>query len=165
MKLKIFVFVFLILVNYFVIAQTGTYIGSGSVTQGLGTTTIVNLMPSCASNHITPLGTITATDSSVWTVPASNNFAIGPFASDLYNTCNSVTPNSLATANTTNVTIITIDAGEEVITGYIFSDNYFELYVNGVLIGVDPIPFTPFNSCVVKFKVSRPYTIAVKLVD
>jgi hypothetical protein len=32
-------------------------------------------------------------------------------------------------------------------------------------VGVDPIPFTPFNSSVVRFKVSRPYTIAVKLVD
>lgn len=58
-----------------------------------------------------------------------------------------------------------IDAQGEVITGYLFSDNYFELYINGILVGVDAIPFTPFNSSVVKFKVSKPYTIAIKLVD
>lgn len=155
----------LFLAPYFAVAQTGTYTGSGSVTQGLGSITTSNLMPNCSSNHITPLGTITATDATVWTVPAPNNFAIGPFASDLYNPCNGVTPTSLATANLTAVPTTIIDAGGEVITAYIFSDNYFEMYINGVLVGLDAVPFTPFNSAVVKFKVSRPYTIAVKLVD
>jgi hypothetical protein len=39
------------------------------------------------------------------------------------------------------------------------------LYINGQLIAVDAVPFTPFNSSVVKFKVNRPYTIAIKLTD
>ena len=165
MNAKINIIIISVLANYFVVAQTGTYNGSGSVTQGLGTTTTANLMPACASNHITPLGTITATDATIWIVPAPNNFATGPFASDLYNSCNGVTPTSLASANLTSVPTTVIDGSGDVITAYIFSDNYFEMYINGVLVGVDPIPFTPFNSCVVKFKVSRPYTIAVKLVD
>ncbi|MBF4391740.1 hypothetical protein EAY32_28175, partial [Vibrio anguillarum] len=54
--------------------------------------------------------------------------------------------------------------GEE-ITGYIFADNYFELYINGQLVAVDTVPFTPFNSSIVKFKVNKPYTIAVKVID
>jgi hypothetical protein len=33
------------------------------------------------------------------------------------------------------------------------------------LIGVDPVPYTPFNASVTKFVVSKPYTIAMKLVD
>ena len=55
-----------------------------------------------------------------------------------------------------------VDAGgEETFAAYIFADNYFELYVNGKLLGVDAIPFTPFNSSVVRFKANRPFTIAV----
>src|SRR5262249_3060212 len=51
------------------------------------------------------------------------------------------------------------------ITGYIVADNYFELYVNGKLVAVDAVPYTPFNSSIVKFKAKRPYTYAFKLVD
>jgi hypothetical protein len=122
-------------------------------------------MPGCASNHITPLGTITSSDSKIWVVPAETQFQTGPFASDLHNTCNQVAPVNLAAANLSNVPITEIDANGELITGFLFADNYFELYINGVLVGVDAVPFTPFNSSVVKFRVSRPYTIAVKLVD
>ena len=161
-KLLLFIFIAHSFVSS---AQTGTYSGSGSVTQGTGTVTTANLMPNCASNHTTPLGTITATDATVWTVPAATSFSTGPFASDLYNPCNNITPTSLATANLSGVPTTIIDAGGDVITAYIFSDNFFEMYINGVLVGVDAIPFTPFNSAVVKFKVSRPYTVAVKLVD
>lgn len=138
---------------------------TGSVTQGPGTITHSDLMPGCPSNHITPLGTIISSDGKVWTVPADTRFFTGPFCADLYNGCNGVTPASLAAASTAQVPVTEIDAAGEVITGYLFADNYFELYVNGVLVGADPVPFTPFNSCVVKFRVSRPYTLAVKLVD
>jgi hypothetical protein len=55
--------------------------------------------------------------------------------------------------------IVEIDPDGEVITGYIVADNYFKLYVNGKLIGIDPIPFTP------RFKAKRPYTYALKAVD
>ena len=138
---------------------------SGSVTQGLGATTVANLMPACPSNHVTPLGTITSSDGNVWVVPAENNFQTATKLADLHNTCNGVAPANLAAANLSNVPVIEIDPDGEVITGYLFADNYFELYINGVLLGVDAVPFTPFNSSVVKFRVKTPYTIAVKLVD
>lgn len=138
---------------------------SGSVTQGLGITTTANLMPACSSNHVTPIGTIKSTDNKTWIVPAENNFLTATKLSDLHNSCNNITPTSLANADLSNVPTTVIDEQGEVITGYIFADNYFELYINGVLVGVDAVPFTPFNSSVVKFKVSKPYTIAVKLVD
>jgi hypothetical protein len=138
---------------------------TGSVTQGLGTTTIANLMPNCPSNHISPLGSITSSDNKVWIVPAETRILTGPYAFDLHNVCNNKTPANLAAADLIQVPITEIDAGGELITGFLFSDNYFELYVNGILVGADPVPFTPFNSCVVKFRVSRPYTLAVKLVD
>lgn len=37
--------------------------------------------------------------------------------------------------------------------------------MNGKLLAVDPVPFTPFNSSIIRFKAKRPVTIAVKLVD
>ena len=138
---------------------------SGSITQGLGTTTIADMMPNCPSNHKTPLGNIKSSDGTTWVVPADNNFQTAPKLADLHNTCNGVAPTSLAAANLANVPVTEIDSGGEVVTGYLFSDNYFELYINGVLVGVDAVPFTPFNASVVKFRVSKPYTIAVKLVD
>lgn len=138
---------------------------SGSVTQGPGTTTIADMMPNCPSNHKTPLGSITSGDGKTWVVPADNHFQTAPKLADLHNTCKGLTPANLAAANLSNVPITDIDPGGEVITGYLFSDNYFELYINGVLVGVDAVPFTPFNSSVVRFRVSKPYTIAVQLVD
>jgi len=39
----------------------------------------------------------------------------------------------------------------ETITGYIFCDNYFEFWFNGVLIAKDPLDFTPHNAVKVSF--------------
>ena len=61
--------------------------------------------------------------------------------------------------------IAEVDPGGAVITGYVFADNYFELYVNDQLIGVDAVPFTQFNSHVVRFRVTEPYAISALLVD
>ncbi|MCA9421789.1 MAG: hypothetical protein KC592_12275, partial [Nitrospira sp.] len=59
-----------------------------------------------------------------------------------------------------------IDAGgSDIFTAYIFADNYFELYVNGRLLAVDAVPFTPFNSSVIRFKATRPFSLAVMGVD
>jgi hypothetical protein len=58
-----------------------------------------------------------------------------------------------------------IDPDGQVITGFIFADNYFELYVNGHLVAVDAVSFTSFNSSVARFIAKRPITYAVRLVD
>jgi len=153
------------ILNGYVLLSQGTYTGTGSVTKGSATQTTVNLFPGCAGSRISAVGTITSTDGKVWTVPNNTAYSTGTKLTDLYNECSGVKPASLIAVNLANVPIKVIDNAGEVITGYLLGDNYFELYINGVLVGVDPIPFTPFNSSVVRFKVSRPYTIAVKLVD
>ncbi|WP_072680615.1 hypothetical protein [Arcobacter sp. LA11] len=98
-------------------------------------------------------------------VPGKVHYDKKYFASDLYNECSNVKPKSLAEVNLSSVPITQIDADGEIITAYIFADNYFELFINGKLVGIDPIPFTPFNSNIVKFKVKKPYEIAIKVVD
>ena len=137
----------------------------GSVTQGLGTVTQSNLLPSCPSNHVTPLGIISSSDGIIWDVPGSVNYNSNLFLTDLYNSCNSVIPTDLTNVNTSSVPLHVLDNDGDTITGFLFCDNYFELYVNGILLGVDAVPFTPFNSSIVRFKVSKPYTISVKLID
>lgn len=142
------------------------YSGTASVTQGLATTTLENLYE--PGVRVAGVGTITATDDTVWTVPADVNYtdAIFPFAPDLFNsdgTQYNTASEALAAFDAND--IIEIDADGDLITGYVFGDNYFELYVNGIPVGKDAIPFTEFNSHIVKFRVSTPYTIAMKLVD
>lgn len=142
------------------------YSGSASVSQGLATTTTTNLYPN--GGRVAGVGEITSFDNNTWTVPSKVNYTDDsfPFAPDLHNPDG--TSWVSATAASTNFNawdIVEIDDEGEVITGYIFADNYFELYVNGTPVGKDAIPFTEFNSHIVKFKVSRPFTIAMKLVD
>lgn len=134
-------------------------------TQGQGNILISDMMPNCPSNHITPLGRISDNSGNQWDVPASVHFYNAPHLPDMYNTCTGITPANFSQVNTSSLPEQIIDPNGQTITGFLFCDNYFELYVNGVLIGVDPVPFTPFNACMVKFRVSRPYTLAVALVD
>lgn len=145
---------------------TGEYTGTGSVTKGLATTTVDNLYSK--GIRIAAVGSITASDNTVWTVPAENNYTNSSFptASDLYNPDgNKYESSAAALAAFDNSKTIEIDANGEVISAYIFADNYFELYINGIAVGKDAIPFTDFNSHLVKFKVAKPFTIAMKLVD
>lgn len=138
---------------------------SGSVTRGKGQVIYSDLLPGCPSNHKTPLGIITSTDQKKWLVPTDSNWIDADKLQDLYNSCSNKTPAKLSDINMSMVPAVTIDPLGDTITAYLFCDNYFELYINGMLIGVDAVPFTPFNSSVAKFVVSKPYTIAVKLVD
>ncbi len=142
--------------------------GGRSVTQGRAQTVIENLYrcPVKVGNHrISGVGTITSQDGKVWTVPAETVYQTGPKGADLFNECNSVTPARTNDVFAGHVSVVEVDPDGEVITGYIVADNYFELYVNGKLIVIDAIPFTPFNSVIVKFKAKRPYTYAIKGVD
>lgn len=145
-----------------------SYTGTGAVSQGLGNTLISNLYD-CENGRLAPTGTLTTTNGTEWTVPAEVNYGNSafPFASDLHNSCIGAQYNSAAEAlaELDGSDIVEIDADGEVITGYIFADNYFELYINGVPVGKDKVPFTPFNSSIVRFRVNQPYTIAMKLVD
>ncbi|MBL0065009.1 MAG: T9SS type A sorting domain-containing protein [Bacteroidetes bacterium] len=157
-------FIVLIFHSYGVFSQTSSS-RSASITQGLATTTNANIFPGCAGSRVSAVGTITSSDALVWTVPAETNFITGPYLPDLYNQCSGVMPANIAAVNLNSLPVTVIDNGGDTITAFLLGDNYSELYINDVLVGVDPVPYTPFNSCVVKFKVSRPYTIALKLVD
>lgn len=143
-----------------------SYNGTGSITQGLAETKIESLLSSNPKgSRIAGVGEIKDSKGNIWTVPGINNFNNAPKAFDLYNENSGTTPNNLSELDLSSVPIAEIDADGEIITGYIFADNYFELFINGKLIAVDPVPYTPFNSNIVKFKVKTPYTIAVKVVD
>lgn len=113
----------------------------------------------------TATGRITATDGTVLTVPADTAFTAGPKASDLYNECNGKKPKRLIDISVADLPIVEVDADGEVVTGYVVADNYFELYINDKLVAVDPLPYTPFNSAIVRFRVKKPYTYALKVVD
>ena len=83
-------------------------------------------------------------------------------AVDIYNDCTGPgdNPNYLAQLRT-----VVIDADGVDITGYIFADNYYELYVNGTFVARDAMGMTPFNSTAVRFRAKYPITYAVKAVD
>ncbi len=146
----------------------GQYSGTASVTQGRADKILTGLY-NCAGGRPTNVGQITASDGSKWIVPASVNFrdSIFPFASDLYNSCTGAGYKSSATAlsKLTGIDVIDVDPDGELITGFIFTDNYFELYINGKPVGKDKVPFTPFNSSIVRFRVHQPFTVAMLLVD
>ena len=146
-------------------ADTSAYTGSGVAIQGVAEVTTDSLF-TCGKgkSRVSPVG-IKSLDNKQFTVPAELSYEEQYFATDLYNKCSGVTPSSLSEVDMSSVPVVEIDKDGEVVTGYIFADNYFELYVNGKMVAVDPVPFTPFNSNLVRFKVSKPYDIAVKLVD
>lgn len=144
------------------------YQGTASVTQGLATTTIEDIYK-CNRGRKTDVGTITSSDGKKWIVPAQTNFQNDafPFASDLHNSCNGNTSANAqeALAKLDGSDIMEIDADGSLFTAYIFGDNYFEMYVNGLAVGKDKVPFTQFNSSLVRFRAKKPFTIAMKLVD
>lgn len=147
-------------------SNSKNYIGTGSLTQGVAETKIKSLLTSnTKGSRIASVGEIKDAKGVIWTVPGTNHFNEATKAFDLYNENNGTTPGSISEVDLNSVPVIEVDSDGEIITGYIFADNYFELYINGKLLVVDPVPFTRFNSNIVKFKVKTPYTIAIKLID
>ena len=144
--------------------STSAMAEEASFSTGVATKTDSGLIDCGNRSRISAVGEIKSEDGKVWTVPAKTLFKTAAKATDLYNECGGAKLNALSDLDLSKVPVI--DAGgKEVFTGYIFPDNYFELYINGVMVAVDPVPFTPFNSSVVRFKADRPFTIAVKMVD
>ncbi len=144
------------------------YLGSGSITRNKATTTVTNLFE--GGVRVAALGTIESSDGKVWTVPAIVTFSdpTFPFAADLYNEYvngHTYRSNHEAEQALSETDIIRIDSDGSVFTAYIFADNYFEMYVNGIPVGKDAVPFTAFNSSVIRFQVRKPFTVAVKCVD
>ncbi len=117
-----------------------------------------------ARSRVSPVGTIRSDDGRQWIVPADTHFQTAPKAADLYNQCSGVRLRQISDLDLRKVPVIDAGGGE-IFTAYVFADNYFELYINGKLVGVDAVPFTPFNSSVVRFKAKRPFTIAAMGVD
>lgn len=117
-----------------------------------------------AKSRVSAVGSIGSEDGKVWTVPAETYFKTAVKAADLYNECTGHTPAKLSDVDMAAIPVMDAGGSEE-FAAYIFADNYFELYVNGKLIAVDAVPFTPFNASVVRFKATRPVTVAMKLVD
>ncbi len=114
--------------------------------------------------RVTNDGKIISEDGIEWIVPAKVDYEGSTKASDLFNVCNDVIPLSSADVNMADFPVH--DAGgSDVFTAYVFGDNYFEFTVNDKITVVDPLPFTPFNSSVIKFKAERPFNLAVKAVD
>ena len=144
------------------------YTGTGSVTQGAGTVVTKDLYI-CTKGRPTNTGTITSSDGKTWALPAAVNFANAEFPKsfDLHNACNGTTYATTAAARAALASVppVVIDNDGEIINAFIFADNYFEMYVNGKPVGKDNVPFTQFNSSVVRFRARRPCTIAILCVD
>lgn len=135
-----------------------------SFTTGPAQTINPGLIDCGGRSRVSPVGEITADDGTVWTVPAATNFETATKAADLHNECGGTKLRSASELNLADIPLL--DAGgDEEFVAYVFADNYFELHVNGKLLAVDPVPFTPFNSNVIRFSARRPVTIAVMMVD
>lgn len=151
-----------------IVNNVSNYQGTASITQGASKTDLVNIYE-CDNGRPTFEGTIRSTDGKQWVVPALTNFTNEefPFAPDLHNPCNGNTYANVqeALSKLDGSDIIEINPEGELFTTYIFGDNYFEMYINGVPVGKDKVPFTSFNSSVIRFKVNKPFTVAMKLVD
>ena len=113
-------------------------------TRGKANILSYDISPGCQGSRPAALGSFTGPNVTTIIVPSDTKFSNGKRFHDFYNQCASITPTSMAQVKIDEMSITTIDPDGEVITGYILCDNYCELYVNGVLIGTDPVPFTPF---------------------
>ena len=139
---------------------------SPSITKGRATQNVSPIFECDVPGwRVTAVGQITGTDGQDWTVPADTVYASAPKATDLFNECTGVLMKNAEALDVNSVPIVELDADGEVITAYFFGDNYAEIYVNGKVIAVDPVPYWPFNTSAVRFKVERPFLAGIKMID
>jgi hypothetical protein len=103
---------------------------------------------------------VVSSDGKRWTVPGE--VKEGPFAVDVFNDCTG--PGANPDWEKQLQTIV-IDPDGVDITGVVFADNYYELYVNGVFVARDRLAMTPFTSTAVRFRAKYPMTYAIKAID
>lgn len=106
-------------------------------------------------------GEIVARDGRTFPVPGP--VSSGATCTDLHNPCNGGQNPDYATQLST----VVVDSGPGTVevTGYVYGDNYFELWVNGKHVCRDALTFVPFDSHVVRFRARYPMTIAIQAVD
>jgi len=148
----------------FAAATTSAVAQDTVFTTGLATTTNPGLLDCDSGSRNSAVGEIADDSGTLWVVPAVTQYGKAPMAADLFNKCGGTRLSGLSELDLSSVPVMDAGGSEE-FTAYIFADNYFELNVNGILLAVDPVPFTPFNSNVVRFKADRPVTLAVMSVD
>ena len=137
-----------------------------SITQGRATRNVQDVFECDVRGwRVTANGIIASEDGREWTVPADVAYATAPKATDLFNECNGVEMSSAEDLDINTVPIVDIDKEGEVISFYFFGDNYAEIFVNERIIGVDPVPYWPFNTSVVRFRVNRPFMAGIKMID
>lgn len=137
-----------------------------STTHGRATINVDNVFECDVPGwRITADATITGDDGRSWTVPTKTSYRDGLKATDLFNECTDVILKSEKELNINDVPIVDIDKDGETITAYLFGDNYYEFYVNQTLVAVDPVPYWPFNTSAIRFKVKRPFVLGVKMID
>lgn len=141
-----------------------SYAQDVSFSTGPATVVTKSLIDCGRGTRTSAVGNIQSEDGLMRVVPAKTHYATAPHAANLYNACDNFEPASLSDVDIASIDVIDAGGSEE-FTAYIFADNYFELYVNGQLIAVDPVPFTPFNANVVRFTADRPVSLAIMGVD
>lgn len=145
-------------------AKDGAPSDAPAITDGLGTKTgggVGSCTPTEDRYIDGDYGQITARDGRVFPVPGP--VSSGATCTDLHNPCNGGQNPDYASQLST----IVVDSGPNAVevTGYVYADNYFELWVNGKYVCRDALDFVPFNSHVVRFKATYPMTIAIQAVD
>ena len=142
------------------------YDKSASVTKGRATQNVSSIFECDVPGwRVTAAATISGEDNKAWTVPADTAFNSAPKATDLFNECNNILMADETELDVNSVPIVELDQDGDVITAYFFGDNYYEFFVNGKIIAVDPVPYWPFNTSAVRFKVKRPFIAGVKMID